>query len=620
MIVTRSRYHSMLGKSLIITLPLLFLATGQLGNAQPGPFQTPQNGALLFPAADLVTNGAPGLTDPAAKLMVSAVAATSAAGGRITILNTQVWARYYSGSGTTFNGATCLAVDDGGDVYVAGQSYKASGCDFAAVKYAADGTPLWTNRYDGPAGRDDLVCALALDSLGNVFVTGYSMNTNGVYDVATIKYSSGGTALWTNRFNESASNGAAPNSIVVDATGNAYLLAGAFFVVSGVPACTLLKYDPAGNAVWTNHYNDPAHIEDNPAVLARDGAGNLLVACGSEGSGTGEDYAMLKYTSDGTCLWTNRYSRTFTDIPSAMALDRAGNVIVTGDSMDADSHLYATIKYAGDGTPLWTNLLTGPRYPGGAVPQVAVDLASNVLISAGSPGAASTGDYLIRKLDPNGMPLWTNHYIGLGASNGVLMASTTDSAGSFYGAGYSIPPGGSDYAAVLVKYAADGTALWTNHFDGPPGEDANGAALVVNPAGNIYLTGQAGVAHQAQSQFATVKFADYISYVPPPNFVGQDAFAFTVTDSSGNSVTGGVSVVVSPGPPQLVLRPTDWSAANGFSLRVDGATGTNPVVLYASTNLAHWDAVATNQPVLGSCPFLDPDAATLSRRFYRAVQ
>ena len=87
----------MLRQSLILTLLILATADRQLGHAQPGPFQMSQNSALLFPASDLVTNGAPGLTNPPSKLMVSAVAGTSTCGGRITMLNTQVWARYYSG-------------------------------------------------------------------------------------------------------------------------------------------------------------------------------------------------------------------------------------------------------------------------------------------------------------------------------------------------------------------------------------------------------------------------------------------------------------------------------------------------------------------------------------------
>lgn len=227
--------------------------------------------------------------------------------------------------------------------------------------------PLWTNQYLAPGLQNGYVCTLTLDSQRNAYVTGNTMNTNGVYDVAILKYSPNGAALWTNTFNDSVSNGVAPQALVTDAVGNCYVLVDNLFMKSGVPACTLVKYDPAGNGVWTNRYNDPAGIEDNPVALALDSGGNLLVACSSEGNVTGEDYAVLKYTSDGTPLWTNRYTRTFTDQPSAMALDRAGNVIVTGDSMGLGPHLYPTVKYGRDGTPLWTNILVGPTYQGGAL-------------------------------------------------------------------------------------------------------------------------------------------------------------------------------------------------------------------------------------------------------------
>ena len=42
---------------------------------------------------------------------------------------------------------------------------------------------------------------MAVDSSGNVFVTGYSRGSGGDDDYATIAYSSAGVALWTNRYN-----------------------------------------------------------------------------------------------------------------------------------------------------------------------------------------------------------------------------------------------------------------------------------------------------------------------------------------------------------------------------------------------------------------------------------
>ena len=42
---------------------------------------------------------------------------------------------------------------------------------------------------------------MAVDGNNNVIVTGYSSGSGSSYDYATIKYSSAGVPLWTNRYN-----------------------------------------------------------------------------------------------------------------------------------------------------------------------------------------------------------------------------------------------------------------------------------------------------------------------------------------------------------------------------------------------------------------------------------
>src|SRR5262245_52441504 len=73
---------------------------------------------------------------------------------------------------------------------------------FTPEAHAQGGLPLWTNRYNGPGNRSAYAAAIAMDSNGNVFVTGSASATNGVHDYVTIKYSGAGLPLWTNHYSE----------------------------------------------------------------------------------------------------------------------------------------------------------------------------------------------------------------------------------------------------------------------------------------------------------------------------------------------------------------------------------------------------------------------------------
>jgi hypothetical protein len=65
-----------------------------------------------------------------------------------------------------------------------------------------------------------------------------------------------------------------------------------------------------------------------------DSSGNVIVAGYSANGITGEDWIIIKYSSDGVPLWTNRYNGPSNDddFANAVAVDGSGNVFVTGDS------------------------------------------------------------------------------------------------------------------------------------------------------------------------------------------------------------------------------------------------------------------------------------------------
>ena len=46
--------------------------------------------------------------------------------------------------------------------------------DYATIKYSSAGLPLWTNRYNGSANGQDYATAVAVDGTDDVIVTGYA--------------------------------------------------------------------------------------------------------------------------------------------------------------------------------------------------------------------------------------------------------------------------------------------------------------------------------------------------------------------------------------------------------------------------------------------------------------
>jgi PKD repeat protein len=102
--------------------------------------------------------------------------------------------------------------------------------------------------------------------------------------------------------------------------------------------------------LWTNRFNGPGSGEDQSKAVAVDGSNNVIVTGYSTGSGSGYDYTTIKYSSAGMPLWTNRYNGpgNTADTAYAVAVDRTGNVIVTGASIGSGGNFdFATVKYFG---------------------------------------------------------------------------------------------------------------------------------------------------------------------------------------------------------------------------------------------------------------------------------
>jgi len=103
-----------------------------------------------------------------------------------------LWVRRYNGPGDGDDEANAVVTDDSSNVYITGRSVGInSGWDYATIKYNPNGIQQWVARYNDPipGNGNDIAYVVAIDAQRNVYVTGESFDTSGIYDYATIKYS-----------------------------------------------------------------------------------------------------------------------------------------------------------------------------------------------------------------------------------------------------------------------------------------------------------------------------------------------------------------------------------------------------------------------------------------------
>ncbi|UCB53295.1 MAG: SBBP repeat-containing protein, partial [Candidatus Zixiibacteriota bacterium] len=326
------------------------------------------------------------------------------------------WVRYHDGPGSARDWARDMALDSSGNVYVTGESYgDTTFDDYATVKYHPNGNVAWAKRYNGPGNAGDRAYAIAVDSHGNVYVTGESWSGGTGFDYATVKYHPGGDTAWVRRYNGPGNENDAARVAAVDDSGYLYVTGWSYGDGTYSDFATI-KYSTDGDTAWVRRYNGPENGSDYPHAIAVDASGNTYVTgYSTAGSMYDYDYVTIKYSSKGDTAWVRRYdgSGNGSDYAYAIALDVSGNVYVTGESMGSGIEPdYLTIKYDPQGEIDWAARHDGPAQWWDAAYAVAVDGSLNVYVTGGSFRSLVDADYTTLKYRHNGDTAWVRRYGG----------------------------------------------------------------------------------------------------------------------------------------------------------------------------------------------------------------
>lgn len=325
----------------------------------------------------------------------------------------QQWVTHYDAGFNGLDEACGITVDNQGNVYVVGKTYRtATNPDIVVVKYNSSGVVQWGKVYNGPGNYIDYGHSVAVDGSGNVIICGVSVGANSGSDFVTIKYNSAGVEQWLARYNGPDNQSDYAQVVKVDAAGNVYVT-GATSSASSSSDYLTVKYSPAGEQRWLRTYNGIGNLGDNATAMVLDNLGNVYVTGKSVGtiSVIDSNYATIMYNTDGVQKWVAIYKGpdNSVDVARAITLDNSGNVYVTGGSLGASSNDYATIKYNSKGEQQWAIRYNGPANSDDFTSSIKVDGLGNVFVTGRSKGVGTDYDYATIKY---------SHTVGIG-NNGT---------------------------------------------------------------------------------------------------------------------------------------------------------------------------------------------------------
>ena len=319
--------------------------------------------------------------------------------------------------------------------------------------------------------------------------------------------------------------------MAMDNAGNIYTAG------SGTNSHVLLKYDPAGNLLWSQIY--PA---DGTTGVAVDGNGDVIVT----GSIT------VKYDANGSLLWT--VSTSF--LPKSIAIDESNNVYLHGQGIVAGSPLQ-TVKYNPSGVQQWASVYTGEFY---------TDLRKKMIYKNGY--IYVTGDVTLT-VSPRNPPLRHILTIKYNASTGAKVWATTYTHADMknqYSTDLEVDATGNIYVIGMVgiksgsktnnnwgtlKYNASGVLQWVKFYDGNANDFADSQPsdipydIAFDNSGDIIICGTSytTTGQFTSSDMTTIKYSPsgtqlWVKTYDGPSHSGDNAWAIASDGSSNIYITG----------------------------------------------------------------------------------
>ena len=457
-------------------------------------------------------------------LVILSILAASVSAGVVK----PAWIRHYTGpTQSQYNQAADSYLDTlTGNLYVVGSGELAAnpgGTDLLVTKYRADGTRVWANGFSGSGpSTEDMAQAVAVDSVGNVYIAGMTDNTTPTfYDAAWAKYDSNGVELWhrTSGWNgDDAAYGIAIGNagyvyICGADTGDGFLTGYMVARINPASGDTLwkrsyvldtlaLKRSSKGRDIHPDYFDDYDFWDNSASSIAASPDGGIVTTGHGSDNNRYFEWWTMKFNAAGTRLWATTYHNPNTvydddDVAFDLAVAHDGDIYAVGfDYFETDAsyqgYNYAVVRYSAAGAQLnWRSTNISAEDGDDYAFSVCLDdsVSQNVYVTGVLAYPSPANEQIsTTKLSAALSPRW--------GATGAVFGGTGDDRGysTFYRKGRVYVTGmlGGDLVALgyTAANAATKDTLWTYTYNSPDSLDDFGATICAADSDHVYVSGQ----------------------------------------------------------------------------------------------------------------------------------
>lgn len=192
------------------------------------------------------------------------------------------------------------------------------------------------------------------------------------------------------------------------------------------------------------------------------------------------------------------------DTPGSIAVDDSGNVYVTGESGGSSASCITTVKYNSSGIQQWAARYFDNGNGTADGHSVKLDKFGNVYVTGTAcVNSNQNEDVVTIKYNSAGVQRWAAlyHVQGVNCRGSDLVL---DNAGNIYVTGSAnITPENSDF--VTIKYNPLGVQQWASVYNGPSSNIDFASKILIDKWGNLYVKGISWVTPMF-FEFAIVKY------------------------------------------------------------------------------------------------------------------